>query len=115
MANSSSDSRGSSARTADASYNGGSVVQGTATAVARARMRRATAEQMHWWLIRGVRAAGANRAQWLERLSYCGSEQAARTALTALVVALVTAAAEAGSSGGSDDSRLYWEGECEVI
>ena len=24
-------------------------------------------------LVRGVRAAGANRAQWLDRLSYCGS------------------------------------------
>ena len=45
---------------ADAGYNGGSVVQGTATAVAGARMRRATAEQMHWWLSRGVRAAGAS-------------------------------------------------------
>ena len=44
-------------------------------------------------LVPGVRAAGANRAQWLERLSYCGSEQAAGTALTALVVALVTAEA----------------------
>ena len=32
-------------------------MQGTATAVARARMRRATADQMHWWLSRGVRAA----------------------------------------------------------
>ena len=31
------------------------------------------------------------RAQWLERLSYCGNEQAAGTALTTLVVALVTA------------------------
>ena len=90
-------------------------MQGTATAVAGARMRRATAEQMHWWLSRGVRAAGANRAQWLERLSYCGSEQAAGTALTALVVAWVTAAAEAGNSGESGDSGLRWEGECEVI
>ena len=44
-------------------------------------------------LVRGVHAAGANRAQWLERLSYCGSEQAAGTALTALVEALVTAEA----------------------
>ena len=44
-------------------------------------------------LVHGVRAVGANRAQWLERLSYCGSEQAAGTALTALVVALVTAEA----------------------
>ena len=99
MANGGSDSRGSGAHTADAGYNGGSVVQGTATAVAGARMRRATAEQMNWWLSRGVRAAGTNKAQWLERLSYCGSEQAAGTALTALVVARVTAAAEAGSSG----------------
>ena len=112
MANGGSDRRGSGARTADAGYNGGLVMQGTATAVAGARMRRATAEQMHWWLSRGVRAAGANRAQWLERLSYCGSEQAAGTAL---VVARVTAAAEAGSSGGSGDSGLRWEGECEVI
>ena len=59
--------------------------------------------------------AGANRAQWLERLSYCGNEQAAGTTLTALVVTLVTAATEAGSSGGSGDSGLRWEGECEVI
>ena len=93
MANGGSDSRGSGARTADAGYNEGSVVQGTATAVARARMRRATAEQMHWWLSRGVRATGANRAQWLERLSYYDSEQAAGTALTALVVVLLTAEA----------------------
>ena len=50
-------------------------------------------------LVRGVRAACANRAQWLERLSYCGSEQAAGTALTALVVALVTAEA------------LLWQGD----
>ena len=35
-------------------------------------------------LVRGVCAAGANRAQWLERLSYCGSEQAAGTALLEL-------------------------------
>ena len=49
-------------------------------------------------LVRGVRAAGANRAQWLERLSYCGSEHAAGTALTALVVALVTA------DGGSEQT-----------
>ena len=32
-------------------------MQRTATAVARARIRRATVEQMHWWLSRGVRAA----------------------------------------------------------
>ena len=62
-----------------------------------------------------MRVAGTNRAQWLERLSYCGNEQAAGTALTALVVALVTAAVEAGRNGGSGDSRLRWEGECEVI
>ena len=90
-------------------------MQGTTTTVARARMHRATAEQMHWWLSRGVRGAGANRAQWLERLSYCGNEQAVETALKALVVTLVTAAAETGSSGGSGDLGLRWEGECEVI
>ena len=57
MANAGSDSRGSGAHTADVGYNGGSVVQGTTTAVARARTHKATVEQMHWWLSRGVRAA----------------------------------------------------------
>ena len=61
-------------------------------------------------LVRGVHAAGANRAQWLERLSYCGSDGSAGAtaavsrnaqawALTALVVALVTVEA------------LLWEGD----
>ena len=36
---------GRGARAADAGDNGGSVVQGTATAATRARMRRATAGQ----------------------------------------------------------------------
>ena len=36
---------GRGTRAADAGNNGGSVVQGTATAAARARMRRATAGQ----------------------------------------------------------------------
>ena len=36
---------GRGARAADAGDNGGSVVQGTATVAARARMRRATAGQ----------------------------------------------------------------------
>ena len=36
---------GHGARAADAGDNGGSVVQGTATAAARARMHRATAGQ----------------------------------------------------------------------
>ena len=62
-----------------------------------------------------MRGAGANRAQWLERLSYCGNEQVAGMALTALVVARVMAAVEAGSSGESGDSGLRWEGECELI
>ena len=49
-------------------------------------------------LVRGVRAASANRAQWMERLSYYGNEQMAGTALTALVVALVTV------DGGSEQT-----------
>ena len=35
-------------------------------------------------LLRGVRAAGVNRVQWLEGLSYCGSEQTTGTALLEL-------------------------------
>ena len=37
------------ARAANAGDNGGSVVQGTAMAAARARMRRATVGQRNWW------------------------------------------------------------------
>ena len=45
MANGGSDLNSRGARVADAFDNGGSAVQGTATAAARARMRRAAAGQ----------------------------------------------------------------------
>ena len=78
---------GRGARAADAGDNGGSVVQGTATTAARARMRR---DSNDGWEVQGLLCYGSGS----------GSKQAA---------------AEAGSSGGSGDSGLRWEGECEVI